>query len=225
LSDDDKGALPRRKGLVDPSTFLDRFSKIQTDSKILPPAHTNQIDVGYLCVAGEKTKVHIFGTSIIDAGMGWHASLEIEYLAINLDSSIRSGAMEHEFKLELHNMCLSLNQGFTFDPDNRKVKVKKPCPILTINDVTKLHVLGKPVVSKLSGSECIVCELWSDFSRPIWATSDVYLFKNVKTLIRAYSSDGDMSGSRHTVVVKSKVSSQFVHFVSQIIMQVCRITG
>jgi hypothetical protein len=206
FADDDKGVLPRRKGLAEPTALTDRFSRIQTDLKTSLPATASHVEIGYLCIAGENTRVHIFGSSIIDAGMGWHVSFESEYLAVNLDSNLRSGAIEHEFKLELNNVCLSMNQGFGFDPDKREIKVKKPCPILRISDVTKLHVLGKPVLSKLSGSEVIMCELWSDFSKSLWVTPELYLFKNMKTLIRAYSSDGEVSGSRHATAAKAKVS-------------------
>jgi hypothetical protein len=206
LSDDDKGLPPRRKPPADSSAFSDRSSKSQVDVKPLAPSVAPHVEVGCLYITGENTRVHIFGSSIMDAGIGWHASIAIEYLEVVLESSDESGEIEHEFSLETHDTCLSMNQGFSFDAGSRAVTVKKPCPILRFKDVTKLVLNGKPIRSKLFGPESIMCEFRSDFSKPLWVTSELHLFKNLKTLMRAYSSDqGESVASRRGTAPKSKV--------------------
>lgn len=206
LIDDDKGLLSRRRALSEKTSLSEKTTKPQLSTSVSSPSDTSQNEIGYLCITGQNTLVHIFGSTIADRGLGWNAAFSNDYLAINLDSFSNSGAIVHSLVLEIHNVLLRMNQGFSFNNDNREIKNKKEYTILRIDDETKLRVLGKPTKSK-TGSESISCELTSEFSKSLHAPiSELYLFKNLKTLLHAYSAESETSSvPRHGAVAKSKV--------------------
>jgi hypothetical protein len=217
LTDDDKGLLSRRRALSEKSSLSDKMTKPHITTTVSSPSDASQNEIGYLCITGQNTLVHIFGSSIADRGLGWNAAFSNDYLAINLDSFSDSGAIVHSLVLEIHNVLLRMNQGFSFNDDNREIKNKKEHTILRIDDETQLRVLGKPTKSK-TGSESISCELTSEFSKSLSAPiNELYLFKNLKTLMNAYSAESEASSvPRHGAAAKSKVRPSCINLFESI---------
>jgi hypothetical protein len=179
----EKDLLPRRK---DTSAFLDRFSRPVIDVKSQLPEQASQIEIAFLCITGIATELHIFGSSILDS---WHASFHSDYFEISLDSNLNSEAIEHRFELEIDDSSLNINQNFHFDTKTRSVDSKKT-PLVEITGTTKLFMLAQPQQSKRSGPESVVCELRTEFSKPLKLATEMHLFNNFnKWVVKAYSSD------------------------------------
>jgi hypothetical protein len=179
----EKDLLPRRK---ETSAFLDRFSRPVIDVKSQLPEQASQIEIAFLCITGIATELHIFGSSILDS---WHASFHSDYFEISLDSNLNSEAIEHRFELEIDDSSLNINQNFHFDTKTRSVDSKKT-PLVEITGTTKLFMLAQPQQSKRSGPESVVCELRTEFSKPLKLATEMHLFNNFnKWVVKAYSSD------------------------------------
>jgi hypothetical protein len=190
ITEDDR-FLPRRSSM---SLAVDeRLSQPQAKVNLSAPADSSQVAIGFLNIRSiGQTRVHICGISIIDAGdtgMGWHMKFSFESLDISLDSKTHHEGYDHDLIFKINTVELSLIQG--------------PHPILRIDGLTKCRLIAKSM-NKSSGVESLSLNFWSDFSTPLVVVFDVFLFKQMKSLMRGYSSDAESTSSRHGMVGKSK---------------------